>query len=265
MLQGYYRPMLGRMVAVIDSINYPDVCDTAVVNLLDSVYPYNILFSDTSTLTTNGFGNFNFANAPVGRNYIVQLKHRNTLEAHIYPPFFIGNTTSFFDLTMLPKQFCGDADTTYGIALLLSGDVNRNGYISIDDVAIVDNANLNMISGYVIEDLTGDGIVDQDDVTICDNNNLSGSHSCLPIGIKKNPNLLEVINIYPVPAKDRINVNTAFENYLVEVRNYLGDLIFTRKSFSYNLEITISEFNAGIYFISVFAKEKKIDRKFIKE
>ena len=62
-----------------------------------------------------------------------------------------------------------------GVFAIYSGDVNQDGYIATDDVTLVDNDNLNGLSGsYLVTDLNGDTYVGTDDVTLCDNNNLMG-------------------------------------------------------------------------------------------
>jgi len=67
-----------------------------------------------------------------------------------------------------------------GVFAIYSGDINQDGFIGVDDVAIVDNQNLNGDMGYVLGDVNGDGFVGVDDVAIVDNNNLLGVFAITP-------------------------------------------------------------------------------------
>jgi len=42
-----------------------------------------------------------------------------------------------------------------GVFAIYSGDINQDGFIGVDDVAIVDNQNLNGDMGYVLGDVNG--------------------------------------------------------------------------------------------------------------
>ena len=72
------------------------------------------------------------------------------------------------------------AELEPGVFAIYSGDVNQDGFIGVDDVASVDNQNLNGDMGYVLGDLNGDGFVGVDDVAIVDNNNLLGIFAITP-------------------------------------------------------------------------------------
>ena len=62
-----------------------------------------------------------------------------------------------------------------GVFAIYSGDVNQDGFIGSDDVAIIDTDNLNgVFGGYFVTDLNGDAFVGSDDVGIADNNNILG-------------------------------------------------------------------------------------------
>ena len=62
-----------------------------------------------------------------------------------------------------------------GVFAIYSGDINQDGFISTDDVALVDDDNLaGLFGGYILTDLNGDTFVSTDDVGIADTNNSNG-------------------------------------------------------------------------------------------
>ena len=62
-----------------------------------------------------------------------------------------------------------------GVFAIYSGDVNQDGFISSDDVVLVDDDNLaGTFGGYFLTDLNGDSFVSSDDVLIVDANNSTG-------------------------------------------------------------------------------------------
>ena len=68
-----------------------------------------------------------------------------------------------------------------GIFAMYTGDVNRDEFFGVDDVALVDNDNLDgLFLDYLATDLNGDGFLGVDDVAIVDNNNLLGVFSQHP-------------------------------------------------------------------------------------
>ena len=54
-----------------------------------------------------------------------------------------------------------------------SGDVIKDGLVDGSDLAVIDNATINILKGYRTEDINGDGLVDGSDLVIIDNNSTS--------------------------------------------------------------------------------------------
>lgn len=79
--------------------------------------------------------------------------------------------------TIAPNNAYGDnqAQVELGVFAIYSGDINQDGFISTDDVALVDADNLaGLFGGYILTDLNGDTFVSTDDVALVDTNNSNG-------------------------------------------------------------------------------------------
>ena len=60
-----------------------------------------------------------------------------------------------------------------GVFAIYSGDVNQDGFVTTEDVGLIDNDNLSFEFGYIVTDINGDGFVTTEDVGLADNNNLA--------------------------------------------------------------------------------------------
>ena len=67
------------MIATIDPVNYPTICDSISVSIVDSITMQTIA-TVKDVITTHGYGNFFFTNLVPGRHYYVAIKNRNALE-----------------------------------------------------------------------------------------------------------------------------------------------------------------------------------------
>lgn len=63
---------------------------------------------------------------------------------------------------------------------IFSGDLNRDGAIEGTDIALVDNAAFEFLTGYEVSDITGDGVIEGGDLSIIDNNSFSFIISVIP-------------------------------------------------------------------------------------
>ena len=99
-IQGFYLPGTDSMVAVIDPLNFPSICDTLIVQLADSV-TLEISSSDTSTITTHGYGEFYFEGLQPGHRYYIVVRHRNSIETWSKHSFLFKNPDMFIDFTRL--------------------------------------------------------------------------------------------------------------------------------------------------------------------
>ena len=68
------------LVPAVNADLYPNLCDTILVSLADSVFPNPILFSCKTTLATNGIAHCTFPGQSLGSGYFVVINHRNSIE-----------------------------------------------------------------------------------------------------------------------------------------------------------------------------------------
>ena len=97
----------------------------------------------------------------------------------------------------------------------------------------------------------------------------SACGSCTPtVGLNEINHQSEQILVYPNPATNKVTIkhNDIFKNGTVEIYNLLGKTIFIEKLFNESeIEINISNFSPGIYFVKLFDGEKSYCRKMIIE
>jgi Secretion system C-terminal sorting domain len=83
-----------------------------------------------------------------------------------------------------------------------------------------------------------------------------------PVGIR-NISENNSVTIFPNPASDEVNINFGKQaNYNIAIKNVLGDNVYQTKTTS-NLKIETSNFVKGIYFIEIFGKDTKLNKKII--
>ena len=73
------------------------------------------------------------------------------------------------------------------------------------------------------------------------------------------------ISIFPNPANDILNINdeqNQFQNAIIEIKNYLGQTVFTAP---FSDQINISSISSGIYSLTLQSKDKKKTVKVVKE
>ena len=173
-IEGYYIGS-GTMQAVIDRNNYPNLCDTLILQLASATPPHNILYADTSILQTNGLAVFHFNSTTIEGSYYLILRHRNSIETwNAMPlPLQLGNNT--YNFTTAQSQAYGNnmKDVfSENIWSIYTGDLNQDGFIDIFDFPLYDADNQNFVNGvYAVTDMNGDGFVDIFDFPIFDANN----------------------------------------------------------------------------------------------
>lgn len=145
--------------------------DTIKVIIRKSYYPYQIVDSSKSTISSSGRGSFNFFNVLNDTNYYIVVKYRSGLETW-------SSTVNRFTASLLSYDFTNSNDKAFGNNMILkgsryciySGDVNKDGIIDAFDISLIDNSLHNSTSGYINEDLNSDNIVDATDIGLADNN-----------------------------------------------------------------------------------------------
>jgi hypothetical protein len=273
LIQGFYRGS-GTMIAAIDSINYPNVCDTMTVNLLDTTGPsYTILYSVTSTISTSGYGSFVFPDAVLGETFFIQLSHRNALTVFSKYPVTFDNTNMSYDFTVIPFQLCAEAlNSGDGFALLFSGDLNHDGMIDGNDMNYVDNAQAVNLTGYVAEDLNGDQLVNISDMAILDVSATFGVFSLYPnscltsslTGTIKH----ESLTISPNPTNGVVNISLDnVKSGNINVFNMLGEEIYSEAVTPQSTNHLQLDLHAppGIYFIRLNSVNRQLVGKVIIE
>lgn len=167
-LQGRYR-----------SGDFLSIRDTISAYLANSSSPYSIVDStkiQLDSLTFTGTGGFN--NAATG-NYFLVVKHKSSVETWSASPIaFSKGATVNYDFTDNQAKVYGSnliqVSTSPVRWAIYSGDVNGDGFVDPLDLAIVDQASFDYLSGYGISaDINGDGFVDPQDLSLVDQNSFN--------------------------------------------------------------------------------------------
>lgn len=84
----------------------------------------------------------------------------------------------------------------------------------------------------------------------------------LSTSIKKLTDDFDVVNIYPNPATDKININSRYEITSVKLFDVAGKEIYTAQNSN---GIDISSFAAGVYFLKVLGENFSVNKKVVLE
>jgi hypothetical protein len=160
LIEGFFNPGTGLMVS-----------DTVRVYLRNTAFPYAIIDSSSSVLSTLGKGNFSFANASNAVPYYIVVKHRNSIETW-------SSTGQTFAGDSATYNFTLSSTTAYGSNLKLmgtkycvfSGDVLQDGFVDLTDITLVYNDASAFVTGYKASDVTGDNLTDLTDIVLTYNN-----------------------------------------------------------------------------------------------
>jgi hypothetical protein len=161
--EGFYNLGLNRL----------NMRDTVRAYLRNIVPPYAKVDSAKAVLDSITFtGDFKFVCAP-SSTYYLSLNHRNTIET------WASSTRTIVKGLTYPVDFTTAQSNAYGNNMikkgtkwcLYSGDINQDGSVDLSDMVILDNDNLNFVTGYVPSDVNGDNASDLSDMVIIDNNN----------------------------------------------------------------------------------------------
>ncbi|MBP6335678.1 MAG: hypothetical protein KA444_09425, partial [Bacteroidia bacterium] len=171
MIEGFYLGN-GRMAATIDSVNYPGVCDSLMVELHSSSAPFTQLYSDTTLIDIYGNGSFVFPGTLQNQSCYIVVRHRNTLETWTAFPVLFSNTSISYIFSDADSKAFGNnmKDLGDGSYALYSGDVDGNGSINLVDLFALENAIQLFVTGYSVDDLTGNQLIDNSDYSLMENN-----------------------------------------------------------------------------------------------
>jgi endonuclease I len=165
-IEGYYANA-STMLPVLQNQGIgsnPLAVDTIMVSLHQPSTPYNVLYSCSSLIATNGNINCSFPSSTSGNNYYIVLNHRNSVETWSANPVMILNNNNYDFTTTSANTFgSNQIQVGTGIFAIYSGDINQDGIIDNSDFSIWEIDANNFMSGYVASDLNGDGTVDNTD------------------------------------------------------------------------------------------------------
>jgi hypothetical protein len=100
-----------------------------------------------------------------------------------------------------------------------------------------------------------------------DLNSISASFTqsvSLCLGFKKTDSD-DLLQIFPNPFTDKITLNGLRQQALVEIHNALGSMIYKGNTDEQKIEIDLSNYSPGIYFIKIKTSDEEIIRKIIKK
>lgn len=163
LIEGLYNA--SQNVMIPDSLN---------IKLRNSTPPYVIIDSSTSAMDASGSGEFNFVDAANSTDYYIELSHRNSINTWSSLPmkFLINELNT--DFTLNASQAFGNNLILKGSKYCIySGDVNKDGFIDLSDLILIQNDASEFLSGYVLSDLNSDSLVDLQDELICYNNSIN--------------------------------------------------------------------------------------------
>jgi endonuclease G len=146
------------------------VPDTVTVELHDAT-TFTWVDQDKELLSSSGTGAFTFNNVTNSTNYYIAVKHRNSIETWSASPHSFNSYALSYDFTTAANQAYGSNMVLVGSKYcIFSGDINQDGFVNSSDYNLVNNDSYNLVSGYVITDLTGDLYTNSSDYSIVNNN-----------------------------------------------------------------------------------------------
>lgn len=150
-------------------------CDSITVELHNTTSPYNVSYSFSGRLQTNGTLSCSFPGTAIGSSYYLVVKSRNALETWSAAPISISTSNSY-DFSTASTQAYGSnqMEVDPGVWAFYTGDMNQDGAIDAFDYLVMDPDIQNGNSGYLSTDLNGDGSVDAFDYIVYDPKSYNG-------------------------------------------------------------------------------------------
>ncbi len=183
----------------------------------------------------------------------------------------IQNIDTIFTMTSIPTSF------EYPATSITSGELNGHpnidfilGFDSLTSLQIMQNlgstltdwdfsnlANSTYLSKDIfIEDLDKDG--DDDIVQMLSDD---GFLIFERIRITNTENINFDVNLYPNPVNENLNVQTE-KGYSMKILDVSGKVIYSQPNIeSQTVSISVKDIKSGMYFIELFSKDNKINRK----
>ena len=172
-----------KITALVEGMYYPlfnqlSRRDSVKIELRQAVSPYNIIATGNGILDSLSYTSlFSFPSIIPGTYYIVYT-HFNSLDTWSKSggETFNYSDTATYNFTTAGSQAFGNNLKLKGTKYcIISGDVDRDGYIDASDASPIDNDSYISRTGrFLPTDLNGDNFVDADDMNIQDNNRNKG-------------------------------------------------------------------------------------------
>ena len=144
--------------------------DSFTVCIANSNSPYNIIQCAKGYSDSLGCTYYKFPDAVPGVSYYIVVKSKNSIEIWSAEPHVVKDSICFeYDFTSDSSKAYGNNMTNInGVWTMLSGDVNQDGVVDLNDIVSISNDANSFETG--ITDLNCDGITDLDDLLIAYNN-----------------------------------------------------------------------------------------------
>lgn len=169
-IEGFYNSSSGKMIS-----------DSMTVYIRNISAPYAVIDSAKSILDSTGNGSFDFFNPYNSTNYLLSLKHRNSLETWSGTYVSFSNNVLNYDFTTsASKAYGNNLISVGGKYCIYSGEVIEDGQIELSDILLISNAANIFKEGYVLEDVNGDNVTDLSDVGFTYNNSAGFVHVIKP-------------------------------------------------------------------------------------
>ena len=172
-LEGLYRSA-GLMAQAQGSAGnqYPgNTADIISVELHDPV-TYATLIYNANNINLNTSGAASIAvPATYNGSYYLTIRHRNSIATVSSVPVSFASANINYDFsTSATQAFGSNEKNAGGVFLIYGGDVDQDGFLTVTDMANVDNKSATFSTGYLPEDVDGDGFITVVDMAIIDNN-----------------------------------------------------------------------------------------------
>ena len=267
-VEGYYYPIITKMIAIIDPINEPQLFDTITIELHK---PSDLSLKYSKKVVFDIFGNASIVLPEylVHKNYYIVLRHRNSIETWSSKPVLMLDNVKYDFTSSISQAFGNNLKWIGNVACIFSGDINQDGQINMLDFYLWDHDNSNFIFGYYLNtDLNGDLITDLSDFPFWDDNFTLRIGVIRPYAMPGFQDEEEVLNIYPNPVNQlvELQLTNIAEGANAEMFSSTGALI---KSFQLNREkrnyIDVSKYASGVYLLKLSNNGQVINKKILIE
>lgn len=257
-------------------IDYPPQQDTCSV-------PNNLTVSNIADVTADIYW------TPGGNDTTWIVEYKTLMETDYNsvscnsPSYHFTGLTQLTQYNVRLKAVCGtDNESDYVITnftttqtgqntFIITATSGTNGSISPSgQVQVVQGGNQTFIitpdQDYSVSDVLVDNI-SQGSISSCSFFDVQSDHTIhvsFTLGIVEN-NLQNSIVIFPNPANDLLNIKLSEYFESIEITNIIGQVLYSNKVTDSFMQINISSFSSGFYFIRLKGKEKTATKQFIKE